>query len=109
MVYLHFVNQKNLGSSPQVKFILGTLQYSTILDTGCEASIMSEILYRELKALSCRHKTLFWSERLAERNRMRKQVYLTMNFGEVSVDHAFLVSEQLIAPTLIGYDFCIAN
>jgi hypothetical protein len=30
--------------------------------------------------------------------RVRKQVYLTLNFGEVSIDHVFLVSEQLIAP-----------
>jgi hypothetical protein len=50
MVYLHFVNQNNLGNSPQVKFNLDTQQYSVILDTGCEASIMLKILYRELKA-----------------------------------------------------------
>jgi hypothetical protein len=48
-VYLHFVNQNNLLCSPQVNCILGTQQYFAILDTGCEASIMSENLYRELK------------------------------------------------------------
>jgi hypothetical protein len=115
MVYLHFINQNNLGNSPQVKFNLGAQQYSAILDTGCGASIMSGNLYRELKALG------FESLELPTRNlvlvgafsrkeqRVRKQVYLTLNFGEVSIDHVFLVSEQFIAPMLIGCDFCTAN
>jgi hypothetical protein len=115
MVYLHFVNQNNLGSSPQVKFILGTQQYSAILDTACEASIISENMYRELKAkgvksleLPTQNVVLIGAFSRKE-ERVRKQVYLTLNFGEVSIDHVFLVSEQLMASMLIGYDFCIAN
>jgi hypothetical protein len=115
MVYLHFVNQNNLGNSPQVKFNLGAQQYSAILDTGCEASIMSENLYREFKALGVESLELPTQNLVLvgafsrKEQRVRKQVYLTLNFGEVSIDHVFLVSEQLIAPMLIGCDFCIAN
>jgi hypothetical protein len=50
IVYLHYVNEKNLGTCPQVNFLVGSHQYSAVLDTGCEASILSEELYDELKA-----------------------------------------------------------
>jgi hypothetical protein len=49
IVYLHYANEQNLGSCPQVKFLIGSHQYSANLDTGCEASILSELLYNELK------------------------------------------------------------
>jgi hypothetical protein len=48
VVYLHYANEHNLGSCPQVKFLVGSHQNSTVLDTGCEASILSEQLYNEL-------------------------------------------------------------
>ena len=49
IVYLHYVNEQNLGSCPLAKFLIGPHQYSAVLDTGCEASILSEQLYNELK------------------------------------------------------------
>jgi len=49
IVYLHYVNEQNLGSCSQVKFLIGWHQYSAVLDTGCEASILSQQLYNELK------------------------------------------------------------
>jgi hypothetical protein len=49
IVYLPYVNEQNLGSCPQVKFLIGSHQYSAVLDTGCEVSILSEQLYKELK------------------------------------------------------------
>ena len=50
IVYLHYINEQNLGSCPQVKFLIGSHQHSAVLDTGCEASILSKQLYNELKA-----------------------------------------------------------
>jgi hypothetical protein len=41
VVYQHYVNEKNLGTSPQVTFSIGLYQLSAVLDTGCEASILS--------------------------------------------------------------------
>jgi hypothetical protein len=49
IVYLHYVNEQNLGSCPQVKFLTGSHQYSAVLDIGCEASNLSEQLNNELK------------------------------------------------------------
>jgi hypothetical protein len=102
MVYLHFVNQNNLESSPQVKFMLGSQQYSAILDTGCEASIISESMYRELKAKGVESLELPTQNVVlvgafnGKEQRVRKQVYLTLKFGEVFIDHVFLVSEHLM-------------
>ena len=42
-------------------------------------------------------------------HRVRKQVFLTLKFGDLHIDQIFLVSEQLLMPMLIGYNFCIAN
>jgi len=41
LVYLHYVNEKNLGSCPRVTFLIEWYQLSAVLDTGCEASILS--------------------------------------------------------------------
>ena len=50
IVYLYYVNEQTLGSCPQMKFLTGSHQYSAVLDTGCEASILSEQFYNELKS-----------------------------------------------------------
>ena len=42
-------------------------------------------------------------------HRVRKQVFLTLKFGDLHIDQIFLVSQQLLTPMLIGYDFCITN
>jgi hypothetical protein len=50
IIYLHYINEQNLGNSPQLKFHIGSQQYSAVVDTGCEASILSEPLHNELEA-----------------------------------------------------------
>ena len=42
-------------------------------------------------------------------HRVKKQVFMSLNFGGLEIDQIFLVSEQLMTPILIGCDFCIAN
>ena len=42
-------------------------------------------------------------------HRVRKQVFSTLKFGDLHIDQIFLVSEQLLKSTLIGYDFCIKS
>jgi hypothetical protein len=34
---------------------------------------------------------------------------MTLKFGDIHMDQIFPVSEQLLTPMLIGYDFCITN
>jgi hypothetical protein len=114
IVYLHYVNEQNLGSCTQVKFLIGAHKY-VVLDTGCEASIMSEQLYKELKSngadsleLPTQNFVLVGAfSRKAQR--VRKHEYLTLKFGDVFLDQIFLVSEQLLTPMLSGNNFCIAN
>jgi hypothetical protein len=50
IAYLHYVNEQNLGSCPQVKFLLGSHQYSAVLDTGCKASILSGTVIQRTKS-----------------------------------------------------------
>jgi hypothetical protein len=115
IVYLHYVNEQNLGICPQVKFLIGSHQYSAILDTGCEVSILSEQLYNELKANGVENLELPTQNVVLvgafsrKAHRVRKQVFVTLKFGDLNIDQVFLVSEQLVTPMLIGYDFCIAN
>jgi hypothetical protein len=42
-------------------------------------------------------------------HRVRKQILLTLKLGDIHMDQIFLVSEQLLTPILIGYDFCITK
>jgi len=115
IVYLYYVNEQNLGSCPEVKFLIGSHQYSVVLDTVCKASILSEQLYNELKANGVESLKLPTQNRVLvgafsrKVHRVRKQVFLTLKFGDIHVDQIFLVTEQFLTPTLIRCDFCIAN
>jgi hypothetical protein len=82
IVYLHYVNEKNLGTCPQVKFLIGSHRYSAVLDTRCKASILSEQLYNELKANG------------VESLELPTQVFMTLKFGDIHIDEIFLVSES---------------
>jgi len=114
-VYLPYVNEQNLGSCPQVKFLMGSHQYSAVLDKGCEASILSEQLYNKLilngvESLELQTQNIVVVGEFSRKaHRVRKQVFLTLKFGDIPIDQIFLVSEQLLMPMLIGYDFCIAS
>ena len=98
-----------------MKFLIGSHQHSAVLDTGCEASILSEQLYNELKANGVQSLELPTQNVVLvgafsqKAHRVKKQVLLTLKFGELHIDQIFLVSEQLLTPMLIGYDFCTAN
>jgi hypothetical protein len=115
VIYLHYVNQQNVERCPQIKFLIGNHPCSAVIDTGCEASLISEQLYEDLKSrgvesleLPTQNLVLVGAFSRKEQ-RVKKQAYLTLNFGSVSVDQIFLVSGQLLTPMLIGCDFCIAN
>ena len=115
VIYLHYVNQQNVESCPQVNFLIGAHPYSAVLDTGCEASIMSKRLYSELKSKGIESLELPTQNLVlvgafsGKEQRVKKQVYLTLKFGDVLIDQIFLVSEQLLTPMLIGHDFCVTN
>jgi hypothetical protein len=114
-IFLHYINEQNLGNSPQVKFCIGSQQYSAVVDTGCEASIMSKTLYNELKAKGVESLELPTQNVVLVRafsnkaHRVRKQVFLILRFEDRHIDQPFLMSEQLQTTMPIGRDFCIAN
>jgi hypothetical protein len=72
-------------------------------------------LYKELKANGAESLELLTQSVVLVRafsrkaHTVRKQVLLTLKFGDLHIEQIFLVSEQLLKPMLIGYDFCITN
>jgi hypothetical protein len=115
IVNLHYVNKQNLGSCPQVQFLIGAQQYSAVLDIECEALILSKQLYKKLKSNrvdSLELPTLNFVLVAAfswKAQRVKRPAFLTVKFGDTFIDQIFLVSEELLTPVLTGYDFCFAN
>ena len=98
-----------------MNFLIGSHKYSAVLDAACEASILSEQLYNELKANGVESLELPTQNCVLvgafsrKAHRVRKQVFLTLKFGDLHIDQIFLVPEQLLTSMLIGYAFCITN
>ena len=72
-----------------MKFLIGSHHYSAVLDTGCEASILSEELHNELKlngveSLELATKNVVLVEAFSRKaHRVRKQIFLTLKFGDI--------------------------
>jgi hypothetical protein len=115
IIYLDYINKQNLGNSPLVKFRIRSQQYSAFVDMGCEASILSEPLYNQLKAKGVESHELPTQNVVlvgafsTKAHRVRKEVFLTLSFKDRHIDQIFLVSEQLQTSMLIGCDFCVTN
>jgi hypothetical protein len=114
IIHVHCIKEENLGSSPLVEFLRRSPQYSAVLGTGREAFILSENLYKELKSrgVDClelpTQNVVFVGAFSRKAQRVRKRVYLTLQFGDLHTEQVLLVSAQLLTPMLIGSDFCIA-
>jgi hypothetical protein len=115
IIHIHCIKEENLGSSPLVEFLRRLPQYSAILGTGREASILSENLYKELKSrgVDClelpTQNVVFVGAFSRKAQSVRKRIFLTLHFGDLYTDQVCLVSAQLLTPVLIGSDFCTAN
>jgi hypothetical protein len=75
---------------------------------------LSEQLYNELKSngvesLELPAQNVLVGAFSQKAYRVRKQVFLTLKFGDIYIDQPFLVSNQLKTPMLIGYDVCITS
>jgi hypothetical protein len=98
-----------------VTFSVGSYQLSAVLDTGCEASILSTQLYNELRANGVEilelptQNVVLVGAFSRKKHHVKKQVFMTLKFGNLYIEQVFLVSDQLLTPMLIGCDFCIAN
>ena len=49
IICLYYVNENNVETCPQIQILIGK-QPCRALDTGCQCSIISEVLYNEFKA-----------------------------------------------------------
>jgi len=98
-----------------VTFSVGSYQLSAVLDTGCEAFVLSTQLYNELRANGVEilelptQNVVLVGAFSRKTHHVKKQVFMTLKFGNLCKEQVFLVSDQLLTPMLIGCDFCIAN
>jgi len=98
---------------PKLKIMIGGEEFSALLDTGCELSILNEQLYNKLRllGLNClelptQHPNLVsaFNERS---KRIRKQALLEIQIGDSTVDQVVLLSLQLLTDAILGLDFLI--
>jgi hypothetical protein len=91
-----------LQECPRIKIKIGEEEVSTILDAGCELTLMKENLYEKIKQrgnkyleLPAQHLTLVSA--LNDKSRwVKRQIFFPVKLGAVSIDHVFLVSPQLL-------------
>jgi hypothetical protein len=94
----------------RIKIKIWEEEVSAILDTGCELTLMNENLYETIKQrgnkyleFPTQHFTLlsaFNDKKQAE----KRQIFLCVKLGNVSIDHVFLVSPQLPTLVILGVD-----
>ena len=93
--------------------MIGGVEISTLLDTGCEMSIFNEQFYNKLRlfGFNClellkQHQNLV--SVLKERSkRIRNQALLEIRIGDSKVDQGVLLALQLLTDAILGLDFLI--
>ena len=88
-------------------------EFSALLDTGCELSILNEQLYDKLRllGLNCvelptQHLSLV-SAFNEKSKRIKKQALLEIQIGDSAVDQIVLLSPQLLTDAILGLDFLV--
>ena len=84
-----------------------------LIDTGCELSIMNELLYNRLwhEGLKCfelptQHVNLL-SAFNKKSNRVKKQAMLDVSIGDFKINQIILLSPQLLTDAILGLDFLV--
>jgi hypothetical protein len=89
------VHENNFEKCPHVTLLIEDQQCKTVLDTGCQCSVISEELYRKLEfrgvnilELPARN-VVIMSAFQGKINRIKLQVIFELNFNGVLIDHVF--------------------
>jgi hypothetical protein len=112
VVFIYYIHN-SIKVCPQIKLQIGSSQYLGVLDTGCQISIMSQVLYSKIirKGVKClelpAQHVLLQSAFSDKTKRVTRQILLEIQFKSKVIDHVFFVSQQLATPLLTGTDFCI--
>jgi hypothetical protein len=111
--YTLYVAESKRHECPKLKIMIGGEEFSALLDTGCEMSILNEQLYNKLRllGLNClvlptQHLNLVsvFNERS---KRIRKQELLEIQIGDSTADQVVLISPQLLTDAVLGIDFLV--
>jgi len=100
---------------PQVQILIENQPCRSLIDTGCQCSIISEDLYNKFKArglhsLELPTQNVVSKSAFAGRTRrVRRQTLVKLQINNVSLDQIILISPQLVTPLLLGMDFCMDN
>ena len=109
-IYTMYIAEDRLLECPRITFRIGEENVSSILDTGCELTLINGNLYDIIKRRGNKyielpaHLTLVSA--FSDKSRwVRKQAILPVKLGNVTIGHDFLVSPQLLTSAVIGVDF----
>jgi hypothetical protein len=105
-----FIAEEKVQECPRITVRIGE-EVLAILDTGCELTIMNEHLYEKIKQrgnsyleLPAQHLMLM-SAFNDKGKRVKKQIFVPVKLGNVSLDQVFIISQQLITSAILGVDF----
>ena len=108
-----FIAEEKVQECPKITVTIGEEEVSAILDTGRELTIMNEHLYEKIKQrgnsyleLPAQHLKLV-SAFNNKGKRVKKQIFVPVMLGNVSIDQVFIISSQLLTSAILGVDFFI--
>lgn len=106
------INDSVLSNCPRVEVSVRDIVISSIIDTGAQASILSERAYNELVTAGVGVLVLPLQNLVlinafgTKSKRVRNQAFLEFKLGEDEFEHVFLVTSQLASDMILGCDFC---
>jgi len=111
--YMLYIAESRWQECPKLQIKIAGEEIETLIDTGCEMSILNEYLYNKLKhaGLKClelptQHVNLV-SAFNDKSKRVKKQALLEVTIETTKLDQVVLLSAQLLTEVILGIDFLI--
>jgi hypothetical protein len=112
---IYQINENNVETCPQILVYLGNRLHRALSDTGCQCSIISEDLYKELKAEGANwlelptQNIVLKSAFTGKTQRVNRQALVPLSISDIPVEQIMLISPKLVTQLIVGMDFCIEN
>jgi hypothetical protein len=109
---VYHINDSVLNNCPHIDISVRDRVVNCILDTGAQASILSERVYNDLVTAGVEilvlpiQNVVLISAFGSKTKRIKNQAFLEFKLGEDVFEHVLLISSQLAADVILGSDFC---
>jgi hypothetical protein len=101
-----------VNNCPHIDISVGDTVVNCIVDTGAQASILSERVYNDLVTAGVEilvlpiQNVVLISAFGSKTKRIKNQAFLEFKLGKDVFEHVLLISSQLAADVILGSDFC---